>query len=311
MRLLVTGGAGYIGSVCTALLIEAGHTVTVLDDLSTGHRDAVHPDAAFVERRVHDLVIDSPFDAVLHFAASSLVAESVAKPEKYWENNVLGAMRLLAAMRAAGVPRLVFSSTAAVYGDAGAEPIREDHPAMPVNPYGDSKLAIDRMIAAECAAHGLGAASLRYFNVGGAYAGYRERHDPETHLIPNLLRGLTTGQVPSVFGTDYPTRDGTCVRDYLHVVDLARAHIAALQAISPGEHVVVNLGTGDGYTVREVLDAVRRVTGRELQVEEKPRRAGDPPVLVAANQRAADVLGWRPERGLDDIVADAWSATSW
>ncbi|QHC02470.1 UDP-glucose 4-epimerase GalE [Epidermidibacterium keratini] len=308
----MTGGAGYIGSVCTALLIEAGHEVTVYDDLSTGHRDAVHPSASFIEGRVHAIadILDNSYDAVLHFAASSLVAESVVKPEKYWDNNVLGAMRLLAAMRSAGVRRLVFSSTAAVYGDAGSEPISEEHPAMPVNPYGDSKLAIDRMIAAECAAHGLGAASLRYFNVGGAYAGFRERHDPETHLIPNLLRGLTTGRSPEIYGTDYPTRDGTCVRDYLHVVDLAQAHIAALQAISGGEHLVVNLGSGDGYTVREVLDAVRRVTGRELQVEEKPRRAGDPPVLVAANQRAADVLGWHPQRGLDDIVTDAWQAAN-
>lgn len=309
MKLLVTGGAGYIGSVCAAKLVEAGHEVVVLDDLSSGHADAVPESARFIQARVHDAAqhLDPGFDAVLHFAARSLVAESVAKPELYWDNNVIGTIALLDAMRNHDVRRLVFSSSAASYGQPEQSPITEETAADPMNPYGVTKMTIDRMLAAEATAHGMGAISLRYFNVGGAYGSLGERHTPETHLVPNLLK-VASGEVEraSVFGTDYPTPDGTPVRDYLHIVDLAEAHIAALGALRTGTHRVVNLGSGHGYSVREVLEAVRRVTGREVPAVELPRRDGDPPVLVASNSRAARELGWSPTRGLDEIVGDAW-----
>jgi UDP-glucose 4-epimerase len=320
VKLLITGGAGYIGSVCAARLVEAGHEVVVLDDLSTGHADAVPDGARLVRGRVQDAgqFLDPGFDAVLHFAGRSLVAESVAKPELYWDANVIGTIALLDAMRRHDVHRLVFSSSAAAYGQAATSPITEDMATDPVNPYGVTKMMIDRMLAAEAAAHGLGAISLRYFNVGGAYGRFGERHTPETHLVPNLLKVASGGvERASVFGTDYPTPDGTAVRDYLHILDLAEAHIAALGALSegdesptrlrPGTHRVINLGSGHGYSVREVLDAVRRVTGAEVPAVELPRRAGDPPVLVASNDRASTELGWFPTRGLDEIVADAWA----
>lgn len=309
MKLLVTGGAGYIGSVCAARLVEAGNEVVVLDDLSTGYEDNVPDGASFVQARVHEVagVLDGSFDAVLHFAAKSLVAESVARPELYWDNNVVGTLALLAAMRDHDVRRLVFSSTAATYGQPEQDPITEDSPTNPVNPYGVSKLTIDRMLDAESTAHDLAAMSLRYFNVGGAYGRWGERHVPETHLVPNLLK-VAAGRAEraSVFGTDYPTRDGTAVRDYLHIVDLAEAHLRALDVLKPGTHQVVNLGSGTGYSVKEVLDAVRRVTGHPVPADELARRAGDPPVLVASNARAAQVLGWAPERDLDAIVSDSW-----
>ena len=310
MKLLVTGGAGYIGSVCAARLVEEGNEVVVLDDLSTGYADNVPDGATFVQARVHDVagVLDPSFDAVLHFAAKSLVSESVARPELYWDNNIVGTLALLGAMRDADVHGLVFSSTAATYGEPDDDPITEDSPTVPVNPYGVSKLTIDRMLDAEASAHGLGAISLRYFNVGGAYGRWGERHVPETHLVPNLLKvAAGDAERASVFGTDYPTRDGTAVRDYLHIVDLAEAHLLALEHLEPGTHGVVNLGSGTGYSVAEVLDAVRRITGREVPADELDRRAGDPPTLVASNARAADLLGWQPERDLDAIVADAWT----
>lgn len=312
MRLLVTGGAGYIGSICTRLLLDAGHQVVVVDDLSTGHRDAVDPRAELVVARVHDLadVLTGHFDAVLHFAASSLVGESVEHPERYWENNVVGAVRLLDAVRAAGIERMVFSSTAAVYGNGDGAPLTEISPTAPINPYGASKLAIDHMLTAEARAHGLAAVSLRYFNVVGAHGGLGERHPQETHLLPRLLDATRRGRGATVYGTDYPTRDGTCVRDYLHVVDLAEAHLRALEAATPGAHRVVNLGTGTGHTVSEVLQIVREVTGLPVEVEVCPRRDGDPAVLVAANGVAAEVLGWKPRRTLADAVADAWSFMS-
>ena len=310
MRLLVTGGAGYIGSVVAATLVEAGHDVVVLDDLSTGHRDAVPAGATFVPGRVHDCaeVLDGSFDGVLHFAAKSLVAESVQRPELYWENNVVGSLALLDAMRTAGVPRLVFSSTAATYGDPATSPITEDDPPVPINPYGQSKLAVDMAITGAADAHGLAAVSLRYFNVGGAYGRFGERHDPESHLIPNVLL-VPAGQraAVQVFGTDYPTRDGTCVRDYVHVLDLARAHLLALDGASAGEHRVYNLGSGSGFTVREVVEACRRVTGHAVPAVDHERRPGDPPKLVASNARIAADLGWRPELDLDRIVGDAWA----
>jgi UDP-glucose 4-epimerase len=312
VKLLVTGGAGYIGSVVAAQLLEAGHQVTVLDNLSTGHRDAVPPGAAFVAADIADAasVLDG-VDAVLHFAALALVAESVAHPERYWSNNVVGTLALLDAMRAARVRRIVFSSTAATYGEPTESPITEDTPAVPVNPYGHTKLAIDHALAGEAAAHGLAAVSLRYFNVGGAYAGRGERHDPETHLIPNVL-AVAAGRREwvDVYGTDYPTRDGTAVRDYLHVEDLGRAHLLALDAVAAGSHRIYNLGTGTGYTVREVVEACRQVTGHPIPAKDRERRPGDPPVLVASGQRAADQLGWVPRHDLTRIVADAWSFIS-
>ena len=309
MKLLLTGGAGYIGSVVTALLLEAGHEVIVLDDLSTGHADAVPAGAGFVQARVHDAaaVLDPTYDGVLHFAAKSLVGESVAHPELYWENNVVGSLALLDAMRASGVRRIVFSSTAATYGEPATMPITEETTPAPTNPYGMTKLAVDQMLSAEARAHGLGAVSLRYFNVAGAYGKQGERHDPETHLVPNLLK-VATGELAhaQVFGTDYPTRDGTAIRDYLHVVDLADAHLLALEAITPGEHKIFNLGTGTGYTVKEVLEAVRRVTGHAVPAVDSPRRAGDPPALVASNDRAKAELGWVPTLGIEDMARDAW-----
>jgi UDP-glucose 4-epimerase len=313
MKLLVTGGAGYIGSIVAQQLLEAGHDVVVLDNLSRGHRAAVPEGAELIELDLLDEAgvrntVAHGFDGVVHFAALSLVAESVAHPERYHRVNHVGALNLLDAMRDNGVRRLVFSSTCAVYGEPESVPIREDIPAAPVNAYGNSKLAIDRMIGDESRAHGLAAASLRYFNVAGARGGLGEDHDPETHLIPLVLRAAAgiTDHV-KVFGTDYPTRDGTAVRDYIHVEDLGQAHIVALEAVEPDRHAIYNLGTGHGYTVKEVVDAARRVTGKEIPAREEPRRAGDPPELVAASDRIRDELGWEPRKGLDDMIADAWA----
>lgn len=313
MKLLVTGGAGYVGSVVTALLLHEGHEVTVLDDLSAGHRDGVPEGARLVTGDIHDVadVLTPDTDAVLHFAGASLVGESVRAPEKYWRTNTAGTLALLEALREHGVTRLVFSSTAATYGEpSGSDPIPETAPAVPTNPYGASKLAVDHMLTSWAGAHGLGAVSLRYFNVAGAHLGFGERHDPETHLIPNLLR-VATGENShaSLHGTDYPTPDGTAVRDYLHVADLADAHLRALAHLTPGTHRVYNLGTGGGHSVHQVIEAVRRVTGHPVPVVAGPRRPGDPAVLVAANDRARDELGWRPRRSLDETVADAWAFT--
>jgi UDP-glucose 4-epimerase len=308
MKLLVTGGAGYIGSVVATQLLESGHDVTVLDDLTTGHRDAVPDGATFVQAHIAESAdaLDG-VDAVLHFAAKSLVGESVSHPERYWKTNVVGTLALLDAMRSAGVGRLVFSSTAATYGAPPESPITEDVATVPLNPYGQTKLAIEHALAGEAVAHGLAAVSLRYFNVGGSYQGRGERHDPETHLIPNVL-AVAAGARGSVdvFGTDYPTPDGTAIRDYLHVEDLGRAHSLALTAAEPGRHKVYNLGTGTGFTVREVIDACRAVTGHPIPSVDRDRRAGDPPSLVTSAKRAAAELGWTPEHGLDRIVADAW-----
>ncbi|MCZ4095759.1 UDP-glucose 4-epimerase GalE [Streptomyces sp. So13.3] len=316
LKVLVTGGAGYIGSVVTAHLLEAGHRVTVLDDLSTGFREGVPAGADFVEGRIQDAgkVLDSSYDAVLHFAASSQVGESVADPGKYWRNNVAGTMELLAAMRECGVRRLVFSSTAATYGEPASVPITEDDATAPTNPYGATKLAVDHMITGETAAHGLSAVSLRYFNVAGAYRSLSgemigERHDPESHLIPLVLQ-VAQGrrEAISVYGDDYPTPDGTCVRDYIHVADLAQAHLLALAAGAEGEHLICNLGNGEGFSVRQVVETVRQVTGHPVPEVTVPRRGGDPAVLVASADRARRVLGWRPSRpDLAEIVRDAWA----
>lgn len=309
-KYLVTGGAGYVGSVVAAHLLEAGHQVTVLDDLSTGHREGVPAGVEFIEGRIQDAAkwLDASYDGVLHFAASSQVGESVVNPEKYWVNNVGGTTALLAAMRDAGVRTLVFSSTAATYGEPDEVPITEDSATAPTNPYGATKLAVDHMISGECAAHGLAAVSLRYFNVAGAYGAYGERHEPESHLIPLVLQ-VAQGrrEAISVFGDDYPTPDGTCVRDYIHVADLADAHLLALGASATGEHLICNLGNGNGFSVREVIETVRQVTGHPIPEVVADRRGGDPAVLVASAERAKERLGWRPSRDdLKGIVADAW-----
>ncbi|MEO3750407.1 UDP-glucose 4-epimerase GalE [Streptomyces sp. B6B3] len=319
MKYLVTGGAGYVGGVVAGHLLAAGHQVTVLDDLTTGFAQGVPPGAEFVEGRIQDAGkwLDRSYDAVLHFAACSQVGESVTNPEKYWRNNVGGTLELLRAMRDADVRTLVFSSTAAVYGEPAGSPITEDFPTAPTNPYGASKLAVDHMITSEAAAHGLAAVSLRYFNVAGAHApeaasgsGWLgERHDPESHLIPIVLQ-VAQGRRESisVYGTDYPTPDGTCVRDYIHVDDLAEAHLLALDAATPGEHLICNLGNGNGFSVREVVAAARQVTGHPIPETAADRRAGDPAVLVASADRARQRLGWRPSRtDLATIIADAWA----
>ncbi|MEV5413954.1 UDP-glucose 4-epimerase GalE [Thermopolyspora sp. NPDC052614] len=317
MKLLVTGGAGYIGSVVAAQLVEAGHEVAVLDDLSTGHADAVPAGAAFVQGTIAEAgpVLSQGFDAVLHFAAKSLVAESVADPAKYWTGNLGGTLALLEAMRQAGVDRIVFSSTAATYGEPERSPILETDPTRPTNPYGASKLAIDTALTAFAGLYGLGAVSLRYFNVAGAYTArdgrvYRERHDVETHLIPNVL-AVALGEHPSVkvFGADYPTPDGTCVRDYIHVADLSRAHLLALDACAPGRHDIYNLGSGSGFSVQEVIAVCREVTGHPIPAEIADRRPGDPAVLVASSDKIHRELGWTPDHpSLKSIVTDAWTA---
>jgi UDP-glucose 4-epimerase len=311
VKLLVTGGAGYVGSVCAAHLVEHGHEVTVLDDLSTGHQDAVPDGARFVQADLGDAadeLLAEGFDGVLHFAARSLVGESVVRPELYWYGNVVTTLRLLEAMRGHGTPRLVFSSTAATYGEPTQVPITEDAATRPTNPYGASKLAIDHAITSYAIAHGVGAVSLRYFNVAGAHGRFGERHAVETHLIPIVLQ-VAAGQRESVqvFGDDWPTPDGTCVRDYIHVDDLADAHLLALQHTRPGRHSVYNLGVGTGFSVHEVLEAARAVTGHPIPAVTAPRRDGDPAVLIASSEAARTELGWSPRRTeLTTMVGDAW-----
>lgn len=312
VRLLVTGGAGYVGSVVAALLLREGHEVVVFDNLFRGFADAVPDGAEFIQGDLTDTValsraVTEDLDGVLHFAALSLVGESVTSPDQYWRVNVGGTQNLLDAMRSAGVPRLVFSSTAATYGSPAVSPITEDATCAPTNPYGASKLAVDHMIGSYAHAFGIGAVSLRYFNVAGAAGHIGERHDPETHLIPNILAALRhDGPAVTIFGTDWPTPDGTPIRDYIHVSDLADAHVRALKACMPGHHDIINLGTGTGYSVREVIAAVERVTGRAVPAVEGARRAGDPAVLVASSERARERLAWTPQHSLDDIVRDAW-----
>jgi UDP-glucose 4-epimerase len=312
MRLLVTGGAGYIGSIVAQQLVARGDDVTVLDSLYKGHRAAVPEGAALAQVDLLDAdalgdVFGGGFDGVLHFAALSLVGESQEQPERYWRGNVLGTLNLLDAMRATGVGRIVFSSTAATYGEPQADVIDEDAPAAPVNTYGNTKLAVDRMLTDHARAHGLAAVSLRYFNVAGASGPLGEDHRPETHLIPLVLEAAAGKRdAVAIFGTDYPTPDGTAIRDYIHVEDLGVAHLLALEKAVPGHHHIYNLGSERGYSVREVIETARAVTGREIAVREEGRRPGDPPKLVAANARARERLGWAPERSLADMVRDAW-----
>jgi UDP-glucose 4-epimerase len=315
MRVLVAGGAGYIGSVVTAALLAEGHEVTVLDDLSTGHADAVRAGASLAQVSLHDsapVLADVRPEAVLHFAAKSLVGASQLQPEEYWHTNVAGSLALFEAMRAADCRRIVFSSTAATYGEPESVPIREDAPTRPTNTYGATKLAVDAMLTSYAAAHGFAAVSLRYFNVAGAAFGLGERHATETHLIPIALQ-VAAGQRESltVYGEDYPTPDGTCIRDYVHVGDLAAAHLLALPAPEPGEHRIYNLGNGTGFSVQEVVDAVREVTGHPVPVTVGERRAGDPAQLVASSDRIRADLGWAPKHtDLAGIVRDAWDTAS-
>jgi UDP-glucose 4-epimerase len=314
VRVLVTGGAGYLGSVCAAHLVEAGHDVVVLDDLSTGHRDAVPDGCRFVEGDVADAaapILAEGVDGVLHLAAKSLVGESMEHPERYWRGNVVTTFQLLEAMRAHGTPRLVFSSTAAAYGEPEQVPVTEDTPTRPTNTYGATKLAIDHAISSYSSAHGLAGVSLRYFNVAGAHGRFGERHAVETHLIPIVLQ-VATGRRSSVqvYGEDWPTPDGTCIRDYIHVDDLAEAHLLALEHAVPKQHRIYNLGSGTGFSVREVIDTCRMVTGHPLPAQSATRRPGDPAVLIASSERAYQELGWRPSRtDLNRIVTDAWEFT--
>ena len=311
----MTGGAGYIGSIVAAQLVDAGHDVAVLDDLHRGHAGAIPTRARHLNVSLNDpeattAALAEGFDAVLHFAALALVAESVEHPERYHRGNFVATLNLLDAMREAGIKRLVFSSTCAVYGEPEEVPMPETLPTNPVNAYGNSKLAVDRMISDECRAHGLGAVSLRYFNVAGASGDLGEDHEPETHIIPLVLQAAA-GQRDhvSVFGTDYPTEDGTAVRDYIHIEDLGEAHILGLeQATNPCEHRIYNLGNGTGFSVRQVIEAARAVTGRDITVNEEGRRAGDPAVLVASSEKIRDELGWvarKPE--IERMIADAWA----
>ena len=315
MKIVVTGGAGYVGSVCAESLIEAGHEVTVVDDSSTGNRYAVPDQAHLVEGNISDVIGDvlgsERYDGVLHFAARSLVGESMQDPAKYWHGNVGVSLDLLDAMRTHGVNSLVFSSTAATYGEPDVVPITEDTPTRPTNPYGASKLAIDHAITSYCNAYGLGATSLRYFNVAGAHNGVGENHITETHLIPIVLQ-VAMGYRDKImmYGDNWPTEDGTCVRDYIHIRDLADAHMLALETNTPGNHRIYNLGSGAGYSVREVVEMCREVTGHPIPAEVAPRRAGDPAVLIASSDKIKQELGWDPSRTqLRRIVEDAWEFT--
>jgi len=311
VKVLVTGGAGFVGSIVTSLLIEAGHDVTVLDNLSTGHRDAVAADAAFVECDIRDaasVLTRAGFDGVVHCAAKSLVGESMTHPELYWDNNVLGTRALLDAMREAQVAKIVFSSTAAVYGEPQQVPILETATTRPTSAYGSSKLAVDMMLTDQARAYGFTAVSLRYFNVAGAHFGLGERHRIETHLIPIALQ-VAAGErdALTIYGDDYPTPDGTGIRDYIHIADLAEAHLRALDSAPAGTHTLYNLGSGSGFSVAEVLDVVRDVTGHPIPATIGARRAGDPAVLVASSDKIRSELGWVTLRTtLPQMVADAW-----
>jgi UDP-glucose 4-epimerase len=311
MRIFVVGGAGYIGSVCAELLLDEGHEVIIFDNLTEGHPRAVDSRASFIQGELADrlriqvALADTRPDAVMHFAANALVGESMRDPSKYFRNNICNGLNLLDAMIATGVQRIVFSSTCAIFGLPERVPIEETTPARPINPYGESKLAFEKILQWYDRIHGLRFVSLRYFNAAGATKNFGEDHRQETHLIPNVLK-VALGQKPSVeiYGTDYETPDGTCIRDYIHIVDLARAHILALGA---PESAFYNLGTGGGSTVREVVAACIKVTGLKIPMIEKPRRPGDPPRLIASSEKAQKELGWRPQfQALEAIVESAW-----
>ena len=315
MKILVTGGAGYIGGTLTRLLLAQGHSVTVYDNLCHSKRLAVDARAEFIEGDIADRALlektlsHGRFDGVMHFAALIEAGESMKRPEIYFRNNTAASLTLLEAMLVTGHDRLVFSSTAACYGEPESTPILEDAKLEPTNPYGESKLLVEQMLRWMNSSHGLKYASLRYFNVAGAIAGYGEAHEPESHLIP-LILDVALGRRASIkiFGRDYPTKDGTCVRDYIHVRDLSEAHLLALGALSDAKsRLIYNIGNGQGFSVLEVIESVRRVTGRHIAVEECPRRPGDPAVLVASSEKIKTELGWKPEFAqLDQIIASAW-----
>jgi UDP-glucose 4-epimerase len=311
VKILVVGGAGYIGSVCAELLLDAGHTVSIFDNLSEGHRAAIDPRAEFIECDLEDrqsverLLVRRQPDAVMHFAANALVGESMQNPSKYFRNNITNGINLLDAMIQANVPRLIFSSTCAIFGPPDRVPIDETTPTRPINPYGESKLAFEKILRWYDQIHGLKFVSLRYFNAAGASEKFGEDHRVETHLIPNVLK-VALGEKPHVeiFGADYETPDGTCIRDYIHIIDLAQAHILALGA---SKSEFYNLGTGGGSSVREVIDACRNVTGSKIDIVEKPRRPGDPPRLIASSEKIQRELGWKPQfQSLDAIIDGAW-----
>ena len=315
MRVLVTGGAGYIGSITVEQLVLAGHDVVVLDTLVTGHRESVAPGAALAVHSVMDkqtvveLLRKHRIEAVLHCAARSLVGQSMEDPGLYFNENVVGGIALLEALREGGVDRLVFSCTAAVYGEPDRVPIFETATTRPVNPYGASKRAFESAMG-WYSAYGLRSVSLRYFNVAGASEHYGERHDPETHLIPNVLKAAEGGPPLTIFGDDYPTADGTAIRDYIHVLDLADAHIAALEltgSMDPSQEIA-NLGSGSGFSLKRVLDAAPAIVGAEIPHTYGPRRAGAPPAHIASNDKARELLGWRPQRGsLQEMIGSAWA----
>jgi UDP-glucose 4-epimerase len=311
MKIFVTGGAGYIGSICAELMLNEGHLITIFDNLSEGHRAAIDPRAQFIEGDLQNRQsIESALarirpDAVMHFAANALVGESMQNPSKYFRNNVANGLNLLDSMVATGVRQFVFSSTCAIFGPPESVPIDETMPMRPINPYGESKLAFEKILRWYDQIHGLRFVSLRYFNAAGASEKFGEDHRCETHLIPNVLK-VALGQKPAVelYGTDYETPDGTCIRDYIHIVDLARAHILALGA---SKSELYNLGTGGGSSVRQVIECCRRITGRQIDLVEKPRRPGDPPRLIASSEKIKRELGWRPQfQSLNAIIASAW-----
>lgn len=311
MNVLVTGGAGYIGSICVEELINAGHAVTVLDNLSEGHRSAVDPRANFVQGNLGDgqlvaqTIRGAKAEAIIHFAANALVGESMENPGKYFRNNVASGLELLEAAVQNGVKKFVFSSTCATYGPPDRVPISEDLPQRPINPYGESKVMFEKMLEWYRKIHGLEFVAFRYFNAAGASKRYGEHHRIETHIIPNVLK-VPLGQASQceIFGTDYPTPDGTCIRDYIHIVDLAQAHMLAMQ---PGKQGFYNLGNGEGYSVREVIRMCEKISSKNITAVEKPRRPGDPPRLVASAERAMTELGWKPQfPKLQDIVSSAW-----
>lgn len=315
MKLLVTGGAGYVGSCVATLLVERGHDVTIVDKLSTSTREAVPAGTRFIEGDIkdvaHEVLAAESYDGVLHFAARSLVGESCEVPDEYWQGNVVTTLALLDAIRDNNVPRLVFSSTAATYGEPDQVPITEDMPTHPTNPYGATKLSMDMAITSYCNAYGLTATSLRYFNVAGAYHGAGENRKVETHIVPLVLEvAMGYREKIYMFGDDWPTPDGTCIRDYIHVLDLADAHILALEKSPKGRHSIFNLGSGEGFSVKQVIEACRKVTGHPIPAEVAERRAGDPAVLVASSEKAKRELGWNPQHtDITEIVSDAWEFT--
>jgi len=312
MRILVTGGAGYIGSVAATILLEAGHKVVVLDNLSAGYEDNL-PEGIerFINGDVADfgklVTADAKIDAVVHLAAFIAAGESMTKPEIYWENNVVSTIKMLGAMRDLGIKKLIFASSAGVYGNPEKTPITEDAACRPTNTYGMTKLAMDMVITSECFAHGLAATSFRFFNAAGALPSLGERHEPETHIIPLALKAAANGSEFTLFGTDYPTPDGTCIRDYVHIADLGQAIVLGLRKLQPGRHGIYNLGNGGGFSNKQIVDAVQKVTGKKLKVVYGSRREGDPAILIASSERAFKDLGWKPAKtSLEEIIGDAW-----